>query len=177
VIKVINNLKLKLALLALLAAGWSDACAADSTNFPSSNRILMVEPCSMPLAGGTATLTVGALHRVDGVYSGVYKISVSPYFFKNEKGRLAIIVSDESMAKINHGKVASIIGSATTNGKGGLTRHVDATVTPAGINRGMIKLWFIAGNRKMTFEPAYHFSEKATPGALAQMAAPSFASK
>jgi hypothetical protein len=117
----------------------------------------MIDPSSMPVAGGKATLTIGALQRVDGVYSGDYTIAVSPYFFKNEKGRLAIVVSDQSLASINQGKVAAIVGTATTTGKGGKSRHIDATATPADINRGMLKLWFMAGNRKMTFEPAYHF--------------------
>jgi hypothetical protein len=99
---------------------------------------------------------------VDGVYSGDYKIQVSPYFFKNEKGRLAIVVSDESLAGIARGKPAAIIGTATTSGKGGSSRHVDATATPADINRGTLKLWFMAGDRKMTFAPAYHFADKGT---------------
>ena len=155
----IKKLKFKRALLAILAAGCSGLHAAPvSTNSAPADRVLVVEPSSMPLAGGTAMLTIGVLRRVDGVFVGSYKVSVSPYFFKNEKGKLAIIVSDESMAKINHGKVATIIGTATTNGKGGITRHVDATATPASINRGMIKLWFMAGDRAMVFQPAYHFT-------------------
>jgi hypothetical protein len=94
---------------------------------------------------------------VDGVYSGDYTIKVSPYFFKNEKGKLSIIVSDESLATLNEGKVAAIIGTATTSGQGGKSRHIDATATPINTNRGMLKLWFISGTRKMIFEPAYHF--------------------
>jgi hypothetical protein len=157
-------------LLALLAAGLGGACAArGSTNLAATNRILMIDPSSMPVAGGNATLTIGPLQRVDGVYSGDYKISVSPYFFKNEKGRLAILVSDESLAKIAQGKAAAIIGTATTSGTGGETRHIDATATPADINRGTLKLWFAAGDREMIFEPAYHFAEKETAAAAKPM--------
>ena len=112
----------------------------------------------MPVAAGRATLIIGALQRADGIYSGDYKIRVFPYFLKNEKGRLAIVVSDESLAEINQGKVEAIIGTATTSGKGGRSRHIDATATPADINHGTLKLWFTtAGNRKMIFTPAYHF--------------------
>ena len=121
----------------------------------------MIDPSSMPIATGKATLIIGALQRADGVYSGDYKLKVFPWFLKNEKGRLAIVVSDESLAEINQGKVATIVGTATTttSGKGGRTRHIDATATPADINRGTLKLWFTtAGNRKMIFEPAYHFA-------------------
>jgi hypothetical protein len=139
-----------------------------STNSAPTNRILMIDPSSMPVAAGKATLIIGTLQRADGVYSGDYKIKVFPYFYKNEKGKLAIVVSDESLAKMNQGKVAAIIGTATTSGKGGGSRHIDATATPADINRGTLKLWFMAGNRKMIFEPAYHFAGKRTVAVLAQ---------
>ena len=121
----------------------------------------------MPVVGGHATLTIGSLQRMDGVYSGDYKLSVSPYFFKSEKGRLAIIVSDESLARAAEGKVVEIVGTATANGKGGKSRQIDATATPADINRGQLKLWFMADGRKMIFEPAYHFAGKETASVLA----------
>jgi hypothetical protein len=160
-----------IVLLALLAAGWGDTHAAPaSTNSAPTNRILMIDPSSMPIAAGKATLTIGALQRADGVYSGDYKIKVFPYFLQNEKGRLAIVVSDESLAEINQGKAAAIVGTATTSGKGGRSRHIDATATPADINRGTLKLWFTtAGNRKMIFEPAYHFAEKGTAAVRAHL--------
>ena len=157
-------------LLALLVAGWSHTQAAPvSTNSAPGERILMIDPSSMPVAAGRATLIIGALQRVDGVYAGDYRIRVFPYFLKNEKGRLAIVVSDASLAGINQGKVEAIIGTATTSGKGGRSRHIDATATPADINRGTLKLWFTsAGNRKMVFEPAYHFVKSGTVAVLAQ---------
>jgi hypothetical protein len=158
-------------LLALLAAGWGDAHAAPApANSAPTNRILMIDSSSMPVAAGRATLTIGALQRTNGIYSGDYRIKVLPYFLKNEKGRLAIVVSDESLAGLNRGKVEAITGTATTSGKGGRPRHIDATATPADINRGTLKLWFTtAGNRKMIFEPAYHFAGKGTAVILAQI--------
>ncbi len=157
-------------LLALLSAGLGGTHAArGSTNDTPANRILMIDPSSMPVVAGKATLTIGPLQRADGVYSGDYTISVSPYFFKNENGRLAIIVSDESLAGIAQGKSAAIIGTATTSGKDGASRPIEATATPSNINHGMLKLWFTAGDRKMTFEPAYHFAEKGTVAAAKPM--------
>jgi len=157
-------------LLVLRAAGWSPTQAAPvPTNSAPGERILMIDPSSMPVAAGRATLIIGALQRVDGVYAGDYRIRVFPYFLKNEKGRLAIVVSDASLAGIDQGKVEAIIGTATTSGKGGRSRHIDATATPADINRGTLKLWFTsAGNRKMVFEPAYHFVKSGTVAVLAQ---------
>jgi hypothetical protein len=40
--------------------------------------------------------------------------------------------------------------------------------TPADINHGNLKLWFMAGDRKMIFEPAYHFAGTGTAGVRAQ---------
>ena len=136
----------------------SSHVAPASTNSTPTNRILMIDPSSMPIAAGKATLIIGVLQRADGVYSGDYKVRVLPYFYENEKGMLAIVVSDESLATLGKGKVVAIVGTATTSGNDGRSRHIDATATPANINHGSLKLWFMAGNRKMIFEPAYHFT-------------------
>ena len=122
----------------------------------------------MPVNAGKATLTIGALQRADGVYTGNYKITVFPWFLKNEKGTLAIVVSDESLAKISLGKVAAITGTATTSGKGERSRPIEATATPVDTNHGNLKLWFMAGDRKMIFEPAYHFAGRNATVVLAQ---------
>src|ERR1019366_6502692 len=106
---------------------------------------------SMPVAAGRATLIIGALQRTNGIYAGDYKLKVFPYFLKNEKGTLAIVVSDATLAEAGNGKVVAITGPATTGGKGGRSRHVDVTATPADTNHGTLKLWFMAGDRKMTF--------------------------
>ena len=124
----------------------------------------------MPVDAGEATLTIGPLQRADGVYTGNYKITVFPWFSKNEKCTLAIVVSDESLAKIIQGKVAAITGTATTSGKGGSSRPIEATATPADINHGNLKLWFMAGDRKMIFEPSYHFARKKATVVLAKAA-------
>lgn len=160
-----------LILLALIVAVRHDARATPPvTNSAWTNRILVIDSSSMSLAIGEATLTIGSLQRTNGVYSGDYKIKVFPYFMKNEKGRLAIVVSDESLAGIDQGRVATILGTATTNGKGGRIRHIDATVTPADVNGGKLKVRFMAGDMEMLFEPAYHLVEKRTTMTLAQAA-------
>jgi hypothetical protein len=141
------------------------------TNSASTNLTLMIDPSSMPVDAGNATLTIGALRRVGGVYTGDYKVTVFPYFMKNEKGRLAINVPDASLAKISEGKVVAITGTATTSGKGERSRPIEAIATPDDINHGNLKLWFMAGDRKMIFEPAYHFAGKNPAAVLAQAVA------
>ncbi len=172
-----NIIRFPLILAAVFVAGLGDVDAApSSTNIGATNRILLIAPSSMPIAAGKATLTIGELHRTGGVYTGEYKIKLFPYIFKNEKGRLEIIVSDESMAAINEGKVAAIIGTATTSGKNGKSRHIDATATPTDVDHGTLKLWFMAGDRKMTFNPSYHFSESLIVNAAGIKAETNFAS-
>jgi hypothetical protein len=162
-------------LLALLAAGWSAVFAAlGSTNSAAENRILLIDPSSMPVAAGKATLTIGALRRTNGVYSGDYKLKVFPYFLKNDKGRLAIVVSDATLAKASQGKVAAITGTAIS-GKTGKSRPIEATATPADLNHGTLKLWFTAGDRKMVFEPAYHFAGKESAAVQPEHMATNFA--
>jgi len=150
-------------LLALLPAAWGQARL--STNSAAINRILMVDASSMPVAGGKATLIVGLLRRADGVYTGDYKLKVFPYFLKNDRGRLAILASDDSMTEINVGKITEISATATS-GKDARSRPIAATVRPADVNHGTLKLCFTVGGRKMIFEPAYHFAENATPVVL-----------
>jgi hypothetical protein len=162
-----------IVLLTLLATGFSAAFAAPgSTNSAVENRILLIDPSSMPVPAGKATLIIGQLQRANGVYTGDYQLKVFPYFLKSETGRLAIVVSDESLAAANQGKVVAITGTATTSGKDGKRRSITATATPADIHHGRLKLWFMAGDRKMIFEPAYHFAGNGTTVALARTRLP-----
>jgi len=143
--------------------------APASTNSAATNLTLIIEPSSMPVDAGSATLTIGPLQRVGGVYTGDYRVTVFPWFLKSEKGTLAIVVPDESLARINQGEVVAITGTATTSGRGERGRPIEAMATPADSNHGNLKLWFMAGDRKMIFEPAYHFAGTNTTAILAQV--------
>jgi hypothetical protein len=148
-------------ILAVIATTWTAA----ATNSVATNRVLIINPSSTPVAAGRATLTIGALQRTGDIYGGSYQMKVSPYFFKSEKGKLSIVVPEAALALIRQGKVATVIGTATTSGADGEARHIDAIATPANQDRGTLKLWFMSGDRKMIFEPAYHFAEAAAPAA------------
>ena len=148
-----------IVLILSLAAFWAKATPAQ-TNSSATNRVFIIQRSITAVSGGKATLIIGPLHRTTNVYEGDYQMKVSPYFFKNEKGRLSIVVSDESLKKIGTGKVAEITGTATTNGKGGKSRRIDATATPSDKASGTLKLWFISEDRKMTFNTSYRFGDK-----------------
>jgi len=122
------------------------------------NRVLIIERCVTPVSAGKATLSISPLRRTGDVYAGDYHMNVSPYFFKSEKGRLAIVVSDESMARVTKGLPADITGTATSSGDGE-KRRIDAVATPADPQRGTLKLWFFAGDRKMVFTTSYRITE------------------
>jgi hypothetical protein len=142
-----------------------------------ADRLLLIDPSSMPLAVGKATLIIGPLRRTNGVYAGDYKVKVFPYFLKSENGRLAITVSDDALAKVNQGKVTAITGLATTSGKSGRSRQIAATATTVDGNHGKLKLWFTAGGRKMIFEPAYHFAGTSVVGFREPPPAPALAAQ
>jgi hypothetical protein len=148
-------------LLALSGAVCGNVFAAPvPANAAAANRVLLIDPSTMPVAAGKATLIIGALQRTNGVYSGDYRLKVFPYFLKNDKGRLVIYVSDATLADVNQGKVAAITGTATTSAQSGRSRAIEAIAIPADINHGTLKLWFTAGGREMIFTPAYHFAGK-----------------
>ena len=150
-----------LGLVGLLWLNWTSAHADFiTTNSVSTNCVIIIDQSSASVGIiGKATLTIGALKREGDVFSGNYQVKVSPYSFKNEKGHLAIVVSEDAMREVAKGKAVDVSGTATTTGSG-KTRQVEAVVTPTNSVRGTLKLWFTAGKRKMIFESAYRFAEK-----------------
>ena len=94
----------------LVLGGRAAGAAPAATNSAASYRVLLIDASSMPVAAGQATLIIGELRRTNGVYTGEYRIKVFPYFYKNENGSLAIIVTDEALAGAARGKVAAITG-------------------------------------------------------------------
>ena len=111
-------MKIQMILLALAAAaGWGDCYAASGPNSAAAtDRLLQIDSCSMPVAEGKATLIVGSLQRTNGIYAGEYKIKVFPYFFKNDKGRLAILVSDAALAAASQVAPTLLRAAAATSG-------------------------------------------------------------
>lgn len=166
-------LKRSVFLLALLAACLVNAYAAPVlTNAAPFSRVLLVDSCSTPVAAGKATLIISPLQRTNDTFIGEYKLKVFPYFFKNEKGRLVIIVSDKTLAEAGPGKVVAITGTATSEGKKGKQWPIQAIATPVDLDHGSLKLYFNAGSRKLIFNSTYHFSGNETVLATSQAPGP-----
>ena len=162
-IRIFIILRHKLLFVGISAFLISKLPAAQANQTPTNStlsRMILVDPSSASVGGGAkATLTIGALKREGGIYSGSYHVKVSPYFFKNENGKLAIVISDDSMRQVAKGKKVNVSGTATTTGDG-QCRHIEAIATPTDDMRGTIKLWFLAGPKKIIFQSSYHFEEQ-----------------
>ena len=122
-----------------------------------TKRTLRIEECAMKLPGGKATLTIGLLRRTNEVCRGSFRMKVTPYFYKNEKGTLAIAVTDEMIAKAAQGQAVDVKGTAIGDGKNAVVRVIHAVATPADADHGVLKLWFMVDERKMVFETGYRF--------------------
>ena len=153
-----------LFLLLLLASGGGAAQAAPPAARPAS-RMLILENSTMPLPTARATLIIGPLTRTKGVYAGDFKVKVFPFFFKSDRGRLAINIPDEALAAADQGKTVSFSGTSTS-AKNGIVRRIEITATPMDRDHGTVRLWFMAGDQKMIFTPAYHFEVAVTARAL-----------
>jgi hypothetical protein len=152
--------------LLLLASSWCAIQAAPTaTNSAAASRVLILENSTMPLTTAKATLIIGPLTRTNGVYVGDFKVKVFPYFFKSDRGRLAINVPDKALAAMIQGKTVAITGTSTST-KNGTVRHIEITATPKDRNHGTVSLWFMVGDEKMIFTPAYYFADKTMASAL-----------
>ena len=125
-----------------------------------AHRILKVDRCWTKVAGGKATLTVSPLRRIKDIFEGEFDMKVAPYFFKNDKGKLAITVSDELLAKVSAGAPVNVTGTAITKaGKDFVVRQINAEATPMDALHGMLKVWLTVDDRELAFQTMYRFVE------------------
>jgi len=144
--------------LLFLAASWRAAQGAATATAPvADSRVLLLDNCVMPLPTAKATLIVGPLTRTNGVYVGDFKVKVFPYFFKSDRGSLAINVPDQTLTAIHQGKTVAITGTSTS-AKNGKVRHVEIRALPKDNDQGTVCLWFMVGDQKMFFTSTYHFA-------------------
>jgi hypothetical protein len=148
---------MKAMALAVFAAGILAKDVAPPTE--PKDRVLMIEQSSTKVAGGKATLIIGPLKRTNDIFGGRFEMKVVPYFFKNDKGMLAIEITADCFAKASKGLAVDITGTATTAGKNGIVRPINAVATPVDNDHGALKLWFDVEDRKMVFDTNYRFVE------------------
>ena len=155
-------MKLRTLLMAFLIAGAASLGHAQEraamARIPALAKIL-IEPSSASLTGGNVRLTTTALSRKAGAYVGDYQLKVTPYFFKSEKGKLFIHVTDELLRKLINGTAVEVTGKATTTGTAE-TRPITARATPLGTDRGSLMVAVLTENGKLIFNSSYRFAEK-----------------
>jgi hypothetical protein len=160
--------------LLLLVSSWRAVQGAPTATNPVAGcRVLILENSTMPLTTARATLIVGPLTRTNGVYVGDFKVKVFPYYFKSDRGRLAINVPDQALAAMYRGESVAVTGTSTST-KTGSVRRIEITATPKDRDHGTISLWFMVGDRKMVFTPGYQFTNNVMTKALASLTPPNF---
>src|SRR4051812_9332528 len=122
------------------------------------HKQLSVEPSSASLAGGKAQLILSALVRKPGAYVGDYELKVTPYFFKSEKGKLSLGVSDQALQQLAKKCPAEFAGNATTAGSG-TTRLTRVKAIPSSEDRGILNISVATEHGPMVFSAPYRFDE------------------
>lgn len=155
-------MKLKSAILGLLVLSSGNAAigqVAASLTQAAVPRKLVIHPTSTSVAGGKASLTISALRRKAATYIGEYDLKVSPWYFKNETGKLMMVVSEEALRKLTQGIAVNFTGRATTDADG-TTRPINARATPSGNTQGSVTFSFVGDEKKVTFNSTYHFRDE-----------------
>ena len=146
-----------LPILLCLLAFLSRARGADAP--PGRYDHVAIEPTKTSIYVGSVTMTMPLFARTNGIYESTYTAKVFPYFFYNETGRLAITMSDESLAKLERGETAEFTGRAVT--PEGEERRIEGKATPAGAMHGKIKVRvFVSKRIELIFNTTYRFLKK-----------------
>ncbi len=149
-----------LVLAVLLPTSGADAQVASTAKATAArNQTLFIGPSSACLSLGKASLIISALTHRAGACCGDYKLEVTPFFFKSEKGKITMSVSESALARLAKGVPVEFAGKAVTNGTGE-TRAVTAKAVPASGDKGTVTFSFLVDAGKLVFNAPYRFGEK-----------------
>jgi len=106
---------------------------------------------------GSVTLDMPPFRRAQARYESTYSARVFPYFFYNEKGRIAIELSDEDLRKLAAGERVPFTGNAEN--LDGEPRRVEGHATPDDPLSGTIKVrvW-VSPKIELIFNSRYRFT-------------------
>ena len=139
----------------LCALGLALAVGAAEAPLGTFDRVT-IAPTKTSIYIGTVAMTMPAFERNNGVYHSSYVAKVFPYFFSNEKGALAITLSDESLRKLERGETVQFSGRAVNTD--GEERRVEGKATPADALSGKIKVRvFVSKRIELIFNTSYQF--------------------
>lgn len=142
----------------LCALGLALAVGAAETPLDRFDRVT-IAPTKTSIYIGTVAMTMPVFVRKNGVYESTYAAKVFPYFFSNEKGTLAITLTDESLRKLERGETVEFSGRAVNTD--GEERRVEGKATPADALSGKIKVRvFVSKRIELIFNTSYRFGAK-----------------
>ena len=142
----------------LCALGLALALGAAEAPLGTFERVT-IAPTKTSIYIGTVALTMPTFARKNGTYHSSYAAKVFPYFFSNEKGALAITLSDESLRKLERGETVEFSGRAVNTD--GEERRVEGKATPADALSGKIKVRvLVAKHLELIFNTSYRFGEQ-----------------
>lgn len=122
-------------------------------------RALFIGPSSTSVTLGKASLIIGALTHRAGVLIGEYKLEVTPFTFKSEKGSIAMAVPESDLHRLAQGTAVEFTGKAVTSGTGE-TRAVNAKAVPASGDTGTVTFSFRVDSGKLIFNAPYRLGDK-----------------
>ena len=99
------------------------------------DRRLIADPCSAVVLLGKATLVVTPLIHKENAYISDYRLRISPYFFKNEKGTLELNAPNATVKKLMAGNPVEFVGRAISS-KNGKINKITGKATPLTKDRG-----------------------------------------
>jgi hypothetical protein len=139
----------------LFAAGLAIAAAAAESPISRFDRV-DIAPTKTSIYIGSISMTMPTFVRKDGTYSAAYTAKVFPYFFYNEKGTLAIDLSDEKLRQLERGEPIEFEGrGVSTDGE---PRRVAGRAVPTDADSGKIKVRvFVSKKIQLIFNTTYRF--------------------
>ena len=147
-------------LMVLLFCNWSGAQnPVGLLNKPAQKSMrLFMAPCSTRVSLGKASLVASPLTHKGAFYVGDYQLKVLPYFFKSERGTLALEASDDLVKKLMEGIPIEFVGKAADN-KNGKPKEISGKATPSTTDQGSVTFSIATENGTMIFNTFYRFSK------------------
>lgn len=139
----------------LCALGLALAAGAVEAPIGTFDRVT-IAPTKTSIYIGTVAMTMPTFARKNGTYQSSYVAKVFPYFFSNEKGALAITLSDEGLRQLERGETVEFAGRAVNTD--GEERRIEGKATPADALSGKIKVRvFVSKRIELIFNTSYRF--------------------
>ena len=136
------------------------AFVARAEDVPSSRySTVEIDKAKTSIYVGSVTMTMPPFTRgKDGVFASTYTAKVFPFFMYNDKGKILIEVSDESLRKLENGETIQFTGRGLSDK--GEEYHVEGRAVPANSTSGKIKVKVAVSKKiELIFNTSYRFPE------------------